>query len=67
MISSCHSLIVNETFAKNKQVKRVFWTLFVAMDGLVLARVVDQSNGAAGGGDDYGDGGMRGSPLIYLR
>ena len=28
-------------FGKNEQVKRVFWTLFVAMAGLVLARVVD--------------------------
>ena len=45
-----------EAFGKNEQVKRVFWTLFVAMDGLVLARVVDQSDGAAGGRDDYGDG-----------
>jgi hypothetical protein len=30
-----------EVFGKNKQVKRVFWTLFVAMAGLVLASVVD--------------------------
>jgi len=28
-------------FGKNEQVKRVFWTLFVAMGGLVLTRVVD--------------------------
>jgi hypothetical protein len=28
-------------FGKNEQVKKVFWTLFVAMAGLVLARVVD--------------------------
>ena len=28
-------------FGKNEQVKRVFWTLFVAMTGVVLARVVD--------------------------
>ena len=26
---------------KNEQAKKVFWTLFVAMAGLVLARVVD--------------------------
>jgi hypothetical protein len=32
---------VNDTFGKNGQVKKVFWTLFVAMAGLVLARVVD--------------------------
>ena len=30
-----------ETFGKNEQVRRVFWTLFAAMAGLVLARVVD--------------------------
>jgi hypothetical protein len=30
-----------DTFGKNEQVKRVFWTFFVAMAGLVLARVVD--------------------------
>ena len=28
-------------FGKNEQVKKVFWTLFVAMAGLMLARVVD--------------------------
>lgn len=33
--------IVIEAFGKNKQVKKVFWTLFVAMAGLVLAQVVD--------------------------
>jgi len=30
-----------EAFGKNEQVKKVFWTLSVAMAGLVLARVVD--------------------------
>ena len=30
-----------EAFGKNEQVKKVFWTLFVAMAGLVMARVVD--------------------------
>ncbi len=30
-----------EAFGENEQVKRVFWTLFVAMAGLVLTRVVD--------------------------
>jgi len=29
-----------EAFGKNEQVKKVFWTLFVTMAGLVLARVV---------------------------
>ena len=33
--------IVIEAFGKNEQVKRVFWSLFVVMAGLVLARVVD--------------------------
>jgi len=28
-------------FGKNKQVNKVFWTLFVAMAGLVLAQVLD--------------------------
>ena len=32
---------VIKAFGKNEQVKKVFWTLFVAMAGLVLARVVD--------------------------
>ncbi len=30
-----------EAFGKNEQVKKVFWALFVAMAGLVLARVLD--------------------------
>jgi hypothetical protein len=32
---------VIEAFGKNEQVKKVFWTLFIAMAGLVMARVVD--------------------------
>ena len=32
---------VINAFGKNEQVKKVFWTLFIAMAGLVLARVVD--------------------------
>ncbi len=32
---------VINAFGKNEQVKKVFWTLFVMMAGLVLARVVD--------------------------
>ena len=32
---------VIDAFGKNEQVKKVFWTVFVAMSGLVLARVVD--------------------------
>ncbi|MDP3564888.1 MAG: hypothetical protein Q8R70_10405, partial [Methanoregula sp.] len=30
-----------ETFGKNEQVKKVFWTVFAALAGLVLVRVVD--------------------------
>jgi hypothetical protein len=30
-----------KAFGKNEHVKKVFWTLFVAMAGLVLARVMD--------------------------
>ncbi len=33
--------VVIEAFGKNEQVKKVFWTLFIAVAGLVLARVVD--------------------------
>jgi hypothetical protein len=32
---------VIDAFGKNEQVKKVFWTLFVVMAGLELARVVD--------------------------
>jgi hypothetical protein len=32
---------VINAFGKNEQVKKVFWTLFVAMAGLVMAQVVD--------------------------
>ena len=32
---------VIEAFGKNEQVKKVFWTFFISMAGLVLARVVD--------------------------
>jgi len=30
-----------EAFGKNEQVKKIFWTMFISMAGLVLARVVD--------------------------
>ena len=33
--------VVIETFGKNELVKKLFWILFIAMAGLVLARVVD--------------------------
>ena len=32
---------VLDAFGKNEQVKKVFWTLFIATAGLVLAQVVD--------------------------
>jgi len=32
---------VIDAFGKNEQVRKVFWTLFVTMAGLVLARIVD--------------------------
>jgi predicted MFS family arabinose efflux permease len=32
---------VIDMFGKNEQVKKVYWTLFVVMAGLVLARVLD--------------------------
>jgi hypothetical protein len=32
---------VIDAFGKNEQVKKVFWTVFVAMAGLVMARVLD--------------------------
>jgi hypothetical protein len=40
-VSDIRTIAVINAFGKNKQVKKVFWTLFVAMAGLVLARVVD--------------------------
>jgi len=33
--------VVIDAFGKNEQIKKVFWSLFVVMAGLVLARVVD--------------------------
>ena len=30
-----------EAIGKNEQVKKVFWTLFISMAGLVLAQVLD--------------------------
>ena len=34
-------ILILLAFGKSEQVKRVFWTLFIVMAGLVLARVVD--------------------------
>jgi hypothetical protein len=33
--------VVIEAFGKNEQVKKVFWTVFIATGGLVMARVID--------------------------
>jgi len=38
--SRCSDAVI-DAFGKNEQVKKVFWTLFVTMAGLVLARGVD--------------------------
>jgi len=32
---------VIDAFGKNEQIKKVFWTMFIAMVGVVVARVVD--------------------------
>ena len=40
-VSDIRTIVIIDAFGKNEQVKKVFWTLFVAMAGLVLARVVD--------------------------
>lgn len=33
--------MIIETLGKNEQIKKVFWTLFLAVAGLVLAEIVD--------------------------
>jgi len=43
-------------FGKNEQVKRVFWTLFISMARLVLARVVDPVTARQVGGINSGMG-----------
>jgi hypothetical protein len=35
------TLVVIDAFGKNEQVRKVFWILFVALAGLVIAGVVD--------------------------
>jgi hypothetical protein len=37
---------VLDAFGKNEQVKKVFWTFFIAIAGLVLAQVVDPAAAA---------------------
>jgi len=39
MVSDTDAVI--DAFGKNEQVKKVFWTVFIGMTGLVMARVVD--------------------------
>jgi hypothetical protein len=52
-------------FGKNEQVKKVFWTLFVAMAGLVMARVVDPVTAQQIVGIITGMGDETIFPLIY--
>jgi hypothetical protein len=33
--------MILETLGKNEQIKKVFWSLFLAIAGLVLAEIVD--------------------------
>jgi len=42
--------VIAETLGKNEQVKKVFWTLFLAIAGLVLEEIVDpgQRRGSLG-------------------
>jgi len=40
-MSDIRTVAAMNAFGKNEQIKKVFWTMFVAMVGLVLARVVD--------------------------
>jgi hypothetical protein len=41
MIRKADTEAVIDAFGKNEQVKKVFWTVFIAMAGLVLARIID--------------------------
>ncbi len=34
-------MLVIEAFGKNGQVKKVFWAVFTALAGLVVARIID--------------------------
>ena len=56
-----------EAFGKNEQVKKVFWTLFVAMAGLLLARVVDPVTAQQLVGIITGMKGLDDPPLSILR
>jgi hypothetical protein len=48
---------VIDAFGKNEQVKKVFWTLFIAMAELILARVVDPATAQQVVGNITGMGG----------
>ena len=54
---------VLDAFGKNEQIKKVFWALFIATAGLVLAEVVDPVSGA---GDPCGDHGNRDLISLFL-
>ena len=40
-MSDIRTIAVIDAFGKNEQVKKVFWTIFIAMVELVMAEVVD--------------------------
>ena len=45
-----------DAFGKNEHVRKVFWTVFIAIEGLVLAQVVDPGTAREIVGGCYGDG-----------
>ena len=55
-----------DTFGKNEYVKKVFWTLLVAMVRLVLARVVDTVTAQQVVGIISGMGGEQDPPTFTL-
>jgi hypothetical protein len=57
---------VIEAFRKNEHVKIVFWTFFIAMAGLVPARVVDPVTAQQIVGMIYGVGGVKGPEFAKI-
>ena len=51
-----------DAFGKNEHVRKVFWAAFVAVAGLVLARIVDPATAL-----EIGTGDNRLNPFFYLR
>jgi hypothetical protein len=58
-LSKSRTVLVLKAFGKNTMVKNEFWTLFEAMAGLVLARVVDPVINFSRWWDYYEDRRMR--------